>query len=69
MGTDTNALECNESLSLIYIVYLQLIAIKKRKKVLLFGKTRQLLHSFPQPFHLCLGLVHLIKEDHPDMTL
>ena len=32
MGTDTNALECNESLSLIYIVYSQLIAIKKRKK-------------------------------------
>ena len=69
MGTDTNTLECNESLSLIYIVYLQLIAIKKRKKVLLFGKTRQLLRSFPQPFHLSPGLVHLIKEDHRDLTL
>ena len=68
MGTDTNTLECNESLSLKYMVYSQLIAIKKRKKCYSLG-TPQLLRSSPQPFHLCLGLVHLIKEDHRDLTL
>ena len=40
MGSNGNwhTLECNESLSLICILYSQLIAIKKRKKCYCFGK-------------------------------
>ena len=50
MGTGTNTLECNESLSLIYIVYSQLIAIKKRKSVIVWENstaTPQLSSTFP----------------------